>query len=95
MVSDVRGAGFYLEDGNEMYNNLEHNVVICPWARGDPYKRGCTIPGSPNGQADTVHNQVAFWSTGAINNMIGNRASNAFNSCLHIHGYEGSEFRVV
>ena len=45
VLYDVRGAGLYLEDGNEMANLLLHNVVICPWAREGPLK-GCTVPGT-------------------------------------------------
>lgn len=42
---DVRGAGIYIEDGNEMWNTIEYNVVICPWPLSDN-RHGCTIPGT-------------------------------------------------
>ncbi len=44
VYNDVRGGIIYVEDGNEMYNRIFHNVAICPWSfKG--VKRGCTIPG--------------------------------------------------
>ena len=82
VMTDVRGAAIYVEDGNEMWNDFLYNVAICPWRLNDPYKRGCTIPGSPNGQADTALNQVGIWLSGAVNNMIGNRMANSFNGML-------------
>ena len=44
VYNDVRGGIIYIEDGNEMYNRIFHNVAICPWAKSGE-KRGCTIPG--------------------------------------------------
>ena len=43
---NVRGAGIYIEDGNEMHNSLEYNVAICPFPIEDPVQHGCTIPGT-------------------------------------------------
>jgi hypothetical protein len=37
VVYDVRGANYYIEDGNELHNWLRHNVAICPWAFEGPY----------------------------------------------------------
>lgn len=37
---DVRGAGIYVEDGNEMYNHIKYNVVICPWRFEDQVLHG-------------------------------------------------------
>jgi plastocyanin len=82
VASDVRGANFYVEDGNEMWTNLEYNVAVCPYALNDPFKSGCTIPASPNGEADGANNQAGIWLTGAQNNLIGNRMSNSFNGML-------------
>ena len=82
VMTDVRGSAMYVQDGNEMYNRFLYNVAICPWRLNDPYKRGCTIPGSPNGQADTALNQVGIWLSGAVNDLIGNRMSNSFNGML-------------
>ena len=62
VLADVRGAGIYLEDGNEMVNRIVHNVVICPWAR-EGSMRGCTVPGTDNVEADTSLNQVALAAT--------------------------------
>jgi hypothetical protein len=44
VYNDIRGATIYIEDGNEMYNKVFHNVAICPWAF-ESVKRGCTLPG--------------------------------------------------
>ena len=44
VYNDIRGALIYVEDGNEMYNRIFHNVGICPWAKSGE-KKGCTIPG--------------------------------------------------
>jgi plastocyanin len=82
VATDVRGANFYIEDGNELWTHLEYNVAVCPFRLNDPYKSGCTIPGSPNGQADTSLNQAGIWLTGPQNHMIGNRMSNSFNGML-------------
>jgi hypothetical protein len=83
VVNDVRGAAMYIEDGNEMYNTMSYNVLICPWGNNDRTKRGCSVPGTANGQADTALNQVGIWVTGPRNHMIGNRASNSFNGMLY------------
>ena len=45
VFNDVRGGIIYIEDGNEMYNRIFHNVAICPWAKSGE-KRGCTVPGN-------------------------------------------------
>jgi hypothetical protein len=83
VLHDVRGAGIYIEDGNEIYNNVDYNVVICPFSFTGPMQ-GCTIPGTDNREADTSQNQAAIWSLGHTNNFVGNRASNTFNG-LHFH----------
>ncbi len=33
VYNDIRGALIYIEDGNELYNKIEYNVGICPWAK--------------------------------------------------------------
>jgi hypothetical protein len=82
VLNDVRGAGLYVEDGNEMYNNLLYNVVICPWPFEGP-KGGCTVAGTDNDQADTGLNQSGFWGVSQTQNLIGNRFSNSFNGMLY------------
>ena len=68
-----------------MYNQVRHNVAICPWPRQDPdlfsntVRYGCTIPGTDNSQADTNANQAGLWALSAINHIIGNRFANSFN----------------
>lgn len=37
---DVRGAGIYVEDGNEMYNHIKYNVIVCPWPFMDQTMHG-------------------------------------------------------
>ncbi|KAK3268715.1 hypothetical protein CYMTET_22797 [Cymbomonas tetramitiformis] len=78
---DVRGASYYIEDGNELYNRFAYNVALCPFALEGPL-HGCTIPGTDNGEADTSLNQAGFWSMGHRNDFEGNRAANSFNGLL-------------
>ena len=48
ILYDVRGANIYIEDGNEMFNTIQYNAIICPWKIGihDNIKGGCSIPGT-------------------------------------------------
>ena len=73
VLYNVRGAGIYIEDGNEMYNDIMYNVVICPFPLDNPQLHGCTIPGTTNDQADTSINQSGIYAVGSTNNWIGNR----------------------
>jgi len=94
VFSDVRGAAMYMEDGNEMLNDLEYNVAICPWALGGE-KHGCTIPGTSNGEGDTSLNQTGVWVLSPTNNMLGNRFLNSFNGMLYetnAFGANGRQF---
>lgn len=68
---DVRGAGIYVEDGNEMANQIKYNVVICPWPLADGVLRGCTVPGTDNAEADTPLNQAGIYTDTAANDFIG------------------------
>ena len=79
---DVRGAGVYIEDGNEYMNQIKYNVVICPWSLAHPTYHGCTIPGTDNAESDTPLNQAGIYSETAANDFIGNRASNSFNGMV-------------
>jgi hypothetical protein len=45
VLFDVRGGGIYIEDGNEIGNNIRYNTVICPNKYDGP-KQGCTVPGT-------------------------------------------------
>ena len=45
VLYNVRGAGIYIEDGNEMYNYVKYNVVVCPFPFRDDTLHGCTVPG--------------------------------------------------
>ena len=40
VIWNLRGAGVYVEDGNEMNNTISENVVLC----GDMPKHECKIP---------------------------------------------------
>ena len=57
VLYNVRGAGIYLEDGNELWNQIKYNIVVCPFPFGDNILHGCTVPGTSNRIADTSDNQ--------------------------------------
>jgi parallel beta-helix repeat protein len=79
VLYNVRGAGIYIEDGNEMWNTVSYNTVICPFPFDDETHHGCTVPGTSNRLSDTKDNQSSFYSQSGSNNHIGNRAANSFN----------------
>ena len=82
VLNDVRGSGIFIQDGNEMYNTLNYNVVICPTPKDGPLG-GCTIPGTDNGDADTTVNQAGLWSNSRTNYMLGNRFANSYNGMFY------------
>jgi len=86
---NVRGAGIYLEDGNEMQNYVKYNVVICPFPFRHPNLGGCTIPGTSNSVADTSDNQSGLFSRAATNDFTGNRVANCFNGMFLLAGSIG------
>ena len=75
--SDSKSLQFYL--GNEMYNQIKFNTVICPFPFNHDNLHGCTVPGTSNLIADTSDNQSGIFSLAATNSLTGNRASNNFN----------------
>ena len=77
VVNDIRGASFYIEDGNELYNKFLFNVAICPWATSSI--GGCSVPGTNDDQADTDVNQAGIWSISQAQHLVGNRMINHFN----------------
>ena len=79
VLYNVRGAGVYLEDGNEMENEIKYNVVVCPFPFSDNVLHGCTVPGTSGRSSDTADNQSGFFTRAATNNLIGNRSANNFN----------------
>jgi parallel beta-helix repeat protein len=89
VLYNVRGAGIYIEDGNEMYNTVKYNVVTCPFPFLDSVLHGCTIPGTSNRIADTSDNQSGIFSLAATNSLTGNRVSNAFNGMFLSAGGKG------
>eukprot|EP00547_Thalassionema_nitzschioides_P005356 CAMPEP_0194200236 /NCGR_PEP_ID=MMETSP0156-20130528/930_1 /TAXON_ID=33649 /ORGANISM="Thalassionema nitzschioides, Strain L26-B" /LENGTH=1934 /DNA_ID=CAMNT_0038925209 /DNA_START=189 /DNA_END=5989 /DNA_ORIENTATION=- len=82
VLYDIRGAGIYIEDGNEVANQIKYNVVICPWPLINGVLRGCTVPGTDNAEADTPLNQAGIYTSTAANDIIGNRVCNSFNGLL-------------
>ena len=89
MLWNVRGAGIYIEDGNEMYNDIKYNVILCPNPFGDTTLHGCTVPGTSNAQGDTSDNQSGIFSRAVTNSLIGNRVANAFNGMFFQAGGKG------
>ena len=79
VLYNVRGAGIYIEDGNEMWNNIAYNTVICPFPFHHSTLHGCTVPGTSNRLSDAKDNQSSFFALAGSNNHVGNRASNSFN----------------
>lgn len=80
---NVRGAGIYIEDGNELYNYIKYNAVLCPWRFSDADMNGCTVPGTDNPIADTADNQAALYSTSHTNHFVGNRGANSRNGLFY------------
>lgn len=89
VLYNVRGAGVYIEDGNEMYNKVNYNVVICPFPFRDGVLHGCTVPGTSNRIADTADNQAGIFTRAATNSLTGNRVSNSFNGMFLKEGSIG------
>lgn len=89
VLSDVRGSNIFLEDGNEEYNYINYNVVICPWPIAGN-KGGCSVPGTDYGLPDTSQDYSAFWSLTNLNYFIGNRAANAYSGLYLFNGNSGA-----
>lgn len=80
VVWTLRGAGFYVEDGNEINNTISENVASCGdmpgvWNRG---LRECKMPGVHAGG-------VGFYIIGMSNNYLHNRAS-GYETGLYTNG---------
>jgi hypothetical protein len=87
VYNDIRGALIYVEDGNEMYNRIFHNVGICPWAKSGE-KKGCTIPGEfPSSKFLQFSFNFCFerhgqWSSGYDRfQQMGRLEGNTFHGC--------------
>lgn len=87
-VWNVRGANFYVEDGNEMHNEISYNVAVCPHSLFDTLQRGCSVPGTSSPGADAPN--AAFYSRAATNDWTGNRAANTYNGMLLDAGTRGA-----
>ena len=88
-LAHLNTAGIYIEDGNEMYNKINYNVITCPFPFSDNALHGCTIPGTSNRIADTSDNQSGIFTRAATNSLTGNRSSNNFNGMLLKEGSIG------
>jgi hypothetical protein len=82
VLYNVRGSNIYIEDGNEMFNRILYNIMICNFPFNHPQLHGCTVPGTSNAIADTSDNQSGIFTRAATNDLIGNRAANSFNGML-------------
>jgi len=71
---DVAAAGIYTEDGNEMFNTLSNNVIICSW------HAKCTAPWDVQ-----LNNAAGIYMIGMTNNVIENRVA-GFENCIWTHG---------
>eukprot|EP00437_Effrenium_voratum_P009909 CAMPEP_0181428788 /NCGR_PEP_ID=MMETSP1110-20121109/16861_1 /TAXON_ID=174948 /ORGANISM="Symbiodinium sp., Strain CCMP421" /LENGTH=1773 /DNA_ID=CAMNT_0023552029 /DNA_START=37 /DNA_END=5358 /DNA_ORIENTATION=- len=71
---DVSSAGIYTEDGNEMFNTLSNNVVICSW------HTKCSTA-----WASQLDNAAGIYMIGMTNNVIQNRVA-GFENCIWTHG---------
>lgn len=72
----VKGAGIYIEDGNEMENDILGNVNICP------VQGACRQTGTDNPESDDI-TQSGIWAVSLSNNFVGNRMVN------HLNGFSG------
>ena len=89
ILYNIRGAGIYIEDGNEMWNKIQYNVIICPWIWTDEIMNGCTVPGTSNREGDTKLNQAGIYSLSSTNDLVGNRVVNSFNGMFFDSGASG------
>ena len=93
VIWDVRGANVYIEDGNEMHNDISYNVAVCPHPLSDTMMQGCSIPGTSTPGADAPN--AAFYSKAATNDWTGNRAANTYNGMLLDAGTRGEASQKV
>jgi parallel beta-helix repeat protein len=97
VMHHVKGAGVYVEDGNELYNNIVSNVNLCHQRGGDnPWN--CRISGTDNDVADNVH-QSGMWALSPTNNFLYNRMvghQNAFflTTSAFAHGRGAAQGKV-
>ena len=55
VVYDVRGAGIYIEDGNELRNTIAHNAILCPSLSHKSQIGRLTPAEPPTGRTATGH----------------------------------------
>ena len=75
VIWNLRGAGVYVEDGNEMNNTISENVVLC----GDMPKHECKIPHAQHASG------VGLYVIGMRNNYLRNRAA-GFETGIYTNG---------
>lgn len=73
----IRGAGIYVEDGNEMHNRFVENVVVCHDTSRE--RLNCRAPGTNNEQSDNIQ-QSGLWALSVTNDFVGNRLVNHYNA---------------
>jgi len=73
---NVKGAGLYVEDGNEMGNKIQYNVNICPYNKGGCHN--CKVWATDNGEADNGQ-QSGMWAMSPTNDFLFNRMVNHWN----------------
>ena len=93
VVFDQRGPGIYIEDGNELFNVVEENVVICseaqpsgPTGRMVPNSR-CRFKNSTTRQetTDSDFSEVSgIYFLSPTNHTIGNRVS-GYDNAMYVH----------
>lgn len=93
VVYDHRGPGIYIEDGNELYNIIEENVVVCsePQFSGPaglvPRGTKCRLRNNSNRPqtADSDWDELAgIYFLSATNHLIGNRVS-GYDNALYVN----------
>ena len=93
VVYDHRGPGIYIEDGNELYNIVEENVVVCsePQFSGPaglvPRGTKCRLRNNSNRPqtADSDWDELAgIYFLSATNHLIGNRVS-GYDNALYVN----------
>ncbi|CAE7249476.1 Cemip2 [Symbiodinium sp. CCMP2592] len=71
---DTSSAGVYVEDGNEMFNTISNNVIICS------VHSKCSTPWDVQ-----LDNAAGIYMIGMTNNLIENRVA-GFENCIWTHG---------
>ena len=97
VIFDHRGPGIYIEDGNELFNVVEENVVMCseaqpsgPTGRMVPNSR-CRFKNTTTRveTKDSDYDEVSgIYFLSPTNHTIGNRVS-GYDNAMYIHSNDG------